>query len=170
MFLVATLYCGRASNPVRVRNLSATGALVEGAALPPAGTAVILRRGALEAPGTAVWSEGGKAGLAFDGQVDVSAWLPVKEAKAQTQVDQIAFGLKHARPAAPAEAPAQAKALSAGAALAELGALQLQIREIGGRLALDPALPPNHPEVRLLNAAEQRIGQIITALRRALPY
>ena len=99
-----------------------------------------------------------------------SAWLPVKEAKAQTQVDQIAFGMKHARAAPPAEAPAQAKALSAGAALAELGALQLQIREIGGRLALDPSLPPNHPEVRLLNAAEQRIGQIITALRGALPY
>lgn len=167
MFLVATLYCGQASNPVRVRNLSATGALVEGASLPPTGTAVILRRGALEAPGTAVWSRSGKAGLAFDGQVDVAAWLPVKEAKAQTQVDQIAFGIKHARAAAPVAPPALVQALSIEAALAELDAVQMQIRQIGGKLALDAAVVASHPDVQLLDAAGRRIGRLVDAILSA---
>ena len=86
MFLVATLYFNGASSPVRVRNMSGTGALVEGASLPPSGASVILRRGALEAPATTAWSETGKAGLAFDGPVEVSDWLPTKDGKRQTQV------------------------------------------------------------------------------------
>ena len=170
MFLVATLYHGRASNPVRVRNLSASGALVEGASLPPVGTGIILRRGALEPPGSMIWSEGKRAGLAFDVQLDVAAWLPAKEAKGQTQVDQFAFAFKHAAAAAPSEAAAQAKVLSAGAALAELSTLRIQIREIGVRLALDGALPAHHSDVRLLDATERRLGQIVTTLRGALPY
>lgn len=83
MFLVATLYFGGAGSPVRVRNMSTTGALVEGAALPAAGTAIILRRGALEAPATTAWSEAGKAGLAFAGPLEVSEWLPAKEVKSR---------------------------------------------------------------------------------------
>ena len=49
LFVIGTLYFGRSSAPVRVRNLSATGALIEGTSLPHVGTEIILRRGDLKA-------------------------------------------------------------------------------------------------------------------------
>jgi hypothetical protein len=167
MFLVATLYFGGASSPVRVRNMSTTGALIEGAAVPAAGAAIILRRGALEAPATTAWSEAGKAGLAFDGPVEVSEWLPAIAGRKQTQVDQIAFGLKHAAqptvPAAPA--PVIGRAAPTMAVLAELAALQAQLAQLGDQLAGDPFVLTHHPEVQNLDAAGQRVGRIIEALR-----
>lgn len=167
LFLVATLYFGRASNPVRVRNLSATGALVEGAVLPPPGSTVVLRRGALEAAGTAVWSDGGKAGLAFSGLLEVSEWLPTKEAKPQTRVDQIAFGLKQARAAGLAAVRAAEEGPSLAALALELAAVHAQLGTLGDQLALDAFVLANHPEIQLLDAAGQRIGRIAAALRAA---
>jgi hypothetical protein len=166
MFLVATLYFGGASSPVRVRNMSTTGALIEGAALPAAGAAIILRRGALEAPAMTVWSEPGKAGLSFDGPVEVSDWLPAKEGKRQTQIDQVAFGLKHAvETVAPAAVPAIERATSTMAILAELAELQAQLARLGDQLAGDAFVLAHHPEVQNLDAAGQRVGRIMEALR-----
>jgi len=170
MFLVSTLYFGGASSPVRVRNMSATGALIEGASLPEPGIPVILRRGALEASGTAAWSKAGKAGLTFGGAVEVSDWLPVKEGKRQTQVDQIAFGMKHsARPGALVAVPVFKPASPMVAVVAELTGLQAQLGKLGDQLAGDAFVLVNHPEVQLLDAAGQRIGKIIEALQTAVP-
>ncbi len=169
MFLVATLYFGGASSPVRVRNMSATGALIEGASLPEAGATVILRRGALEAPATTAWSKTGKGGLAFVGPVDISDWLPNKDGKRQTQVDQIAFGLKHAVQAvAPAVVPVIKREASMMAVVAELAGVQAQLGELGDQLAGDAFVLVHHPEVQLLDAAGQRIGRIIEALQKAM--
>ena len=167
LFLVATLYSGKASNPVRVRNLSATGALVEGASLPEAGATIMLRRGTLEAPGTTIWSGSGKAGLAFSGLVDVSEWLPAKEAKRQTQVDQIAFGLKHAREAAVAAPTVYESPMAA--MVVELAGVQAQLGQLGDQLGRDASVVAKYPDVRLLDAATQRIGRIVAALRSATP-
>lgn len=76
MFVLAALSGGTYNGPVKVRNLSSTGALIEGAGLPATGTNVTLRRGESTASGIIVWCSNGKAGLKMDGQVDVSAWMP----------------------------------------------------------------------------------------------
>lgn len=168
MFLVATLYFGRATTAVRVRNMSATGALVEGADLPPMGSTIILRRGALEAAGTAVWSESGKAGLAFGEPVTVSAWLPSKETKRQTQIDEIAFTMKQAARSVDAVlVPVRDDEQSVAAAVDELVAVQAQLGRLGDQLALDAGLLEKHPEVQLLDVAGQRIGRIVDTLRTA---
>lgn len=168
LFLVATLYFGRMSNPVRVRNLSATGALVEGASLPQFGETVILRRGALEAHGTVIWSGSGKAGLKFSGLVEVADWLPVKAATRQTQVDQVAFGMKHGGGAVDAVAvPAVHHNLSMASVVVDLEVLQAQLGQLGDKLAEDEFLLASHPEVQFLDAAGQRIGRIVEALRTA---
>ncbi len=170
MFLVATLYFGGASSPVRVRNMSTTGALIEGASLPGAGAAAILRRGALEAPATAAWSETGKAGLTFAGPVDVSDWLPAKDGKRQTQVDQIAFGLKHAvLTAAPVVVPVMEQVKPTIAVQADLAELQAQLGPLGDQLAGDAFVLAHHPEVQILDSAGQRVGRIITALQCVAP-
>jgi PilZ domain. len=51
--------------PVILRNLSAQGALVEGAQLPPEGSATVFRRNELCIAGQIVWVEGRYAGIAF---------------------------------------------------------------------------------------------------------
>jgi hypothetical protein len=179
MFVVATLYVGSSSAPVRVRNLSPTGALVEGAGLPPAGSAVVLRRGPLESAGVVAWSDGGRAGLSFGSPVFVSEWLPAKGNLRQAEVDRIAFGINQGTcPAEPAPAPAPAKAgaatasapvaLAPGAAMAGLEALRIELGLLGEQLARDASLGAGHPQVQLLDAAGQRIGKIIAALRPLL--
>ena len=51
---------------VKLRDLSCTGAMVEGMRLPPAGTDVILKRGGLEVFATLAWAQGRRAGLTFE--------------------------------------------------------------------------------------------------------
>ena len=163
MFLVATLYSGRSATAVRVRNMSETGALVEGADLPASGATILLRRGALEVPGTAVWATNGKAGLTFGEPVCVSAWLPTRESKRQTQIDEVAFKHNQAgRSLGPARAPARDPETSG--VIAELMTLEAQLRRLDEQLALDVDLLAKHPGVQILDVAAQRVGQIIATL------
>ena len=76
MFVMASLAAHGGSGPVRVRNLSTTGALIEGGVLPNPGEAVFLSRGALRTEGKVVWTKNGRAGLHFKARVIVSEWLP----------------------------------------------------------------------------------------------
>lgn len=77
IFVMAALYAnGRSVTPVRVRNISRTGALVEAASLPVVGTAVRLSRASLSVAGAIVWAEGAKAGVQFDSPIAVANWLP----------------------------------------------------------------------------------------------
>ncbi len=155
LFLVATLSFGRASTPVRVRNLSATGALVESIDVPPSGTEIVLRRGALEAVGSVAWAEKGKAGLTFREPVAVSCWLPVKDSKQQSQRDQLIL-----QPAALVTDGAPCVATL----VAELSAVQADLGQLGSQLARDAVLVARHADPRLLVAAEQRIARIVAAL------
>jgi hypothetical protein len=52
--------------PVVLRNLSAEGALVEGAGLPAEGSAAVFERNDLRVSSRIVWVEGRYAGVAFD--------------------------------------------------------------------------------------------------------
>ena len=77
IFVMAALYSsGRSVTPVRVRNISRTGALIEAASLPLPGSAVRLTRANLSATGTMIWIDDCKAGVQFDMPVEVASWLP----------------------------------------------------------------------------------------------
>ncbi len=66
------------STPVRVRNISATGAMIEGDRIPPAGTDILLRRGALELFATIVWNRDKQAGLEFEAPLtEAELWMQV---------------------------------------------------------------------------------------------
>ena len=167
--MVAMLYFGQASTPVRVRNLSMTGALIEGADLPPAGTEIVLRRGNLEAAGAAIWSNSGRAGLSFYWPVAVSAWLPTKEPTRQAQVERIAFEVKQGRRAldiAPLP-PIGDAPQSTPAVVTELVALQAELIQLADKLSHDMILVATYPEVQFLDAAAQRIGTVAQAIRAA---
>lgn len=65
VLLTATLETRSGAIPVKLRNLSAEGALVEGEGLPLEGAEVLFRRKDLVERGDIVWVDGKHAGVAF---------------------------------------------------------------------------------------------------------
>jgi len=94
VFLTAMLEGGGASAPVRIRNISAGGALVDGRTLPPLGTLVTLSRGRLFAAGRLAWAGEGQAGLNFDEQIDVATWVQRVGHSGQQRVDGVVEALR----------------------------------------------------------------------------
>lgn len=74
LLLAATIEAGALSAPVRIRNLSETGALIDGAALPEVGTELTLRRLEIEIGARVVWRSAGRCGIKFTGHVRVDDW------------------------------------------------------------------------------------------------
>lgn len=75
LFAAATLHSGSQCLPVRIRNISRVGALIEAPTLPPAGGKVRLCRARLSIRGQVVWTTKGRAGLQFDSPADVASWI-----------------------------------------------------------------------------------------------
>jgi len=75
VLLVAKLEHGGTSQAVKLRNLSAEGALVESEKLPIEGTSVHFVRNELNAQGRVVWVNGRFAGIAFDSKLEPSEVL-----------------------------------------------------------------------------------------------
>ena len=65
VLMSASLELSGTSLPVKLRNLSADGALVEGDKLPVEGTAILFRKGDLSTAGTVAWVKGRQAGVNF---------------------------------------------------------------------------------------------------------
>ena len=70
VLLTAIVESGGATLPVKLRNLSAYGALVEGASLPPAGVEVTFCRKELSVTGRVAWVSGRQAGIAFASELE----------------------------------------------------------------------------------------------------
>ena len=84
VLLTATIEHAGASQSVKLRNLSAQGALVESDDLPIEGTAVQFRRNELNAGGRIVWVNGKYAGVAFNQPLnpeEVLRHIPRRETK-----------------------------------------------------------------------------------------
>ena len=75
LLLSASIEAGGLKAPVRIRNLSENGAMIDGAALPEVGTALVLRRLEVEIGATTVWRASGRCGIRFDGNVSVEEWV-----------------------------------------------------------------------------------------------
>jgi hypothetical protein len=87
VFLSASLIVGVVALPVRVRNMSRHGALLDGDSLPPEGTKVGLVRGELSVEGEIAWQRGSQAGIRFSGQIEVAVWVKKIGHAGQQQVD-----------------------------------------------------------------------------------
>lgn len=64
-FLLAFVEAGGAAIPVRLRNISSTGALIEAEAGFALGATVLFRRAFAALPAQVVWARGGRFGLLF---------------------------------------------------------------------------------------------------------
>lgn len=157
--------------PVRVRNLSATGALIEGVMLPLAGAQVTLRRGECEATGRTMWVAPGRCGLEFDAPIRVASWLPARNAPRHTGVD-------HARQVPRTQLGTMREAggdmpslpvptsLTKAQALAELVTVQGDLATLRDRLASGCDVSENKTKLSVIGNAADRIERIISTLRR----
>ena len=70
VLMSASLELSGTSLPVKLRNLSAEGALVEGDKLPVEGASILFRKGDLSTIGTVAWVKGRQAGVSFAQKLD----------------------------------------------------------------------------------------------------
>lgn|GEM_PF-1678831 len=78
VLLVARLVTTWGERTVKLRNISATGAMIEGDRIPPAGTDILLQRGALELFATIMWTSDKQAGLEFEAPLtEAELWMQV---------------------------------------------------------------------------------------------
>lgn len=95
VFVMATLYSESSSAPVKIRNLSPSGALIEGMLIPSKGTPLSLRRGSLNVAGAVAWTNNGRAGVEFEAPTSVGPWLPGGEKMLkQGRIEAIIHGAK----------------------------------------------------------------------------
>ena len=87
VFLTAALAGEGTSRPVRIRNLSVHGALLEGYDFPPEGKKAQLRRGSLSVQGEIAWKNGQYCGLRFDHTILVQEWVKRAGPEAQLRID-----------------------------------------------------------------------------------
>jgi hypothetical protein len=101
VFLAATLDTGAASYPVRIRNLSPNGALIEAPSLPAVGSKVRLSRGSLTVDGVLAWQAARVGGLNFEGIIDVDRWVHRVGHPGQQRVDGMVAALRRSEPVPP---------------------------------------------------------------------
>ncbi len=70
LLMTATLELSGRAVKVKLRNLSADGAQVEGDDLPVEGTALLLRKGDLAVAGSVIWTKGKQAGIRFEQKLE----------------------------------------------------------------------------------------------------
>lgn len=166
VFVMAVLYADtRIGTPVRVRNISSTGALIEGAVLPPVGTSVQLTRASLKASGSVIWLEQGKAGLVFETPVVVADWLPqgrrgVAQQFAEELFHQKRLGISGVRPAPAHKAEADLSD--------QLLELRQSLQRAAEALALDSLVAARHASaLQSIDCIGQMLGQLASSANAA---
>lgn len=172
LMLAASIEAGPLSAPVRIRNLSETGAAVEGAALPHVGATVTLRRLDLSVGGTIVWASGGRCGVHFDGTTCVAEWIsgtrsPLSATRDQTRVDTIQAAIRTGSGVIPPSAPLPAAPQpDLDARLSqELAFVRRLLEQLGEELADEPAVLMRHTRaLQSFDLAGQILGHISNIL------
>ena len=171
IFVIATLYSSAASTPVRIRNMSRSGALVEGGALPADGTEVRLSRGSLDVSGKVVWCSGGRAGIRFGSTVMVADWLPRGNRNLQQQyVDEIVYNAKLTTvESAPPPCPKPAPATIGAAEIAdELRRLANSLNAVGEELSSDPDVAARFlTRLQIIDIVAQSLARLAASVSAA---
>jgi PilZ domain-containing protein len=98
VFLSATMHGASGTFPVRIRNISPMGAMLDGARLPEEGSRVNLERGLLAAEAEVAWQSGDFRGVRFDEPIDIEAWLRRPGHSGQERVDGVVRALRDGAP------------------------------------------------------------------------
>lgn len=158
---MAAIYAAAGSTPVKVRNVSPRGALIEGAVIPPLGSRVRLCRGSLSVTAEIVWSRDGRAGLGFQSTVCVDDWLPRNRAMTpQERVDEMVGQVK-ACALVPRSLGDGATSESSKPAALELARLAHALESLAEDLTADPDIVKRHLfKIQTLDVAAQALRKV----------
>ena len=178
LMLAAEIEANGRRAPVRIRNLSETGALIEGGALPEKSATLILHRGDFHIGATIAWSGGGRGGIHFDQPISLPEWtgkaLPPESGglRDQRRVDALQVEARSAPIIPPAPAPAANPALGEEARLNlrarladELAYVRRLLDSMGDELVGEPIVVAHHS--RTLQSIDLA-GQILAHLSNVL--
>ncbi|WP_199857352.1 PilZ domain-containing protein [Sphingomonas sp. EC-HK361] len=155
LFLSASIEADDASAPVRIRNLSETGAMIEGPAFPAIGSTLKLHRMEVDVDARLVWQAGPRAGIHFAGTITVAEWVSGKRAASgplfgQTRVDAIQATIRTGT--APLVAPHPEPVPGAVAAIPdlerhlaeEIALVRRSLEDMGDVMTDDPIVVQRH--------------------------
>lgn len=151
LFLSATVEVDGCILPVRIRNLSTQGAMIESPALPRSGTAIVVERTGLKVGGILRWAQGQRAGVRFDHSIDVVAWSPSRLLSRRNQGDvDCAIAAARAMPLSPPPPPPRSippgeQPLRDSIGI-EVRGVAAMLEVAGATLAGDPAMIDRHLE------------------------
>jgi hypothetical protein len=170
MFVAADLFVGNASTPVKIRNMSTGGALVEGISLPPQGVAIRLVRGPLSARGKMSWSDGSRGGVALAEAITVEDWIRGKLPAHQVRVDALIAEIRKSGREPRSLHVADLKPTLEQSDIAvetELRTLATLIAGLEDALIDDPHVITHHGDaLQKIDEAQQRIGALVRRLSR----
>lgn len=160
---------------VRIRNLSDSGALLEGNSVPSPGTELVLKRGLVEASATVVWSDGHRCGVRFDSPICLPDWTecspPGLGLAGQARVDAVQTAIRNGSDIEDAIDEAMA-ASNAGAQAVharvseELAYVQRMLEAIGDELASEMLVVHRHAKsLQQFDRLGQILGHLATVLR-----
>lgn len=160
LFAMGTIYADGASTPVRIRNLSITGAMVEGPVLPRSGGRVRLCRGSLEVSAEIVWCKDGAAGLRFETSVTVADWLPRGRTIApQQRIDEVFHQARAGVSVASPSTPPHCSGNKLG--VLDLTRMKQAIESLAVELASDPDVVDRYAsKLQVLDITAETLGQI----------
>jgi hypothetical protein len=113
VFLSAVLQTRNNSSPVRIRNISTRGALIQGLELPRATESVRLIRANLSVSGEIAWQSDRFAGIRFKRAVRVPDWIAGTANAGQQRVDTIVAAIRDSDSFEESAEPEQKRSLEA---------------------------------------------------------
>lgn len=152
LFLSAVIDTPFGRRPARIRNMCASGAMIEARDIPEEGSFVSLRRGSLHVRGCVAWRNHDRGGLALSSAIDVDAWLAPPANSRQAEVDAIFHRPLSAsdRTETVADEPQDRDVAEALSVLGDL------LRAVGDRFARDPVILANRTlELQAFDVAAQ---------------
>jgi hypothetical protein len=166
IFVIATIASAEACGPVRVRNMSPYGALIEGPVLPAAGLPVRVSRGSLTVSAIVAWRSGDRAGVRFDSAISLADWLPRGVRTQQQQIDEVVHSHKSGTSAPGMAAAGSLTPKRANDVRNELLELEQTLRRVAEDLAQDmPTCERHLAQIQLIDVAAQRLAALAAISR-----
>lgn len=180
LMLAATIKSEGLEAAVRIRNLSETGAMIEGPALPLPDKRLILRRSGVEIGARVVWHEAGRCGIQFEGTIAVEEWAggtrvgSPPDVSGQARVDAIQAAIRSGAAVSAeqaTQAPTAQGAADLNARLAnELAYVRRLLDAIGDDLVRDPIMVQRHGQaLQRFDSVCQMIGHLSAVVGAAEP-
>lgn len=166
MFLAAQLRRGSQVAPVKIRNMSASGALLDSPIVPEPNSIIELVRGKYVAHGRVVWSEPKRCGIRFTSELSVNDWLAPIEAQPVFLADPVPPPAAPPAELAIAEASIGNSQAVTTVAVEDLLQVAKLVEQVARTLARDPHFLSDHmTEGRNLICAMQMLSRMSAPVR-----